>query len=114
MADAILSDVKSWQPFNGGQGIRVAVTDVSAATFIPGTQPGQSRKVLVQNYGDNPAFARLGQSGLQTTTAGIVIMPGIPYILSVPAGLLQEGVYIALICESGLTTTVNICAGDGS
>jgi hypothetical protein len=114
MAEAEVFDSKSFQPFDGGRGARLSVTSSSSRVEVPGTQPGQFRKVLVQNRGAYPAYIKIGQSDVVATTSSMLVFPGVPYVLTVPSGLLTNGMYVAGITDSGETTTLVITSGDGS
>jgi hypothetical protein len=115
MSQAEVIDFSSFAPNEGGRGVNFSVTDTSAAQKIPGTaNPGPANKVAIQNYGDNVCFVRMGPSTVTVSaSSGMVIMPGIPYVLTIPPTLPSQS-YIAAICPSGLTTTLSVTGGDGS
>lgn len=115
MADSATINIQAFQPFEGGNGVLLAVTSTTGSAFVPGTQTDNDSnlRVLVTNTGFYSASIRLGQSGVIATTANMSILPGCAYLLTPPYAN-PSGVYIAAICATGQTTSLQVTAGIGT
>lgn len=111
MSDATLVDPFSFEPFEGGNGKRLACSSVSARVAIPGTQATNRARILVTNGGSVSAFIRMGQSNVVATLDCMEVLPGTTQTFTVPQ-VSPSGLYVAGITESG-TTNLSIIAGNG-
>jgi hypothetical protein len=99
----------------GGQGARLDVTDVSGAIAIPGfgAPPDAAEFLCVTNYGFAPAFFRMGKTGVVATTSCQCVLPGTQTLWTVPS-IGQAELVAAAICESGITTKLQMTRGLGN
>lgn len=114
MANPIDSDSLAFTPFNGGLGVRIAVTDVaSAAVGVPGgaSDGDKPHRVRIVNVGSNTAFVRL-YGGLADTSC-MAMLPGTVEVFGAPYSN-PSGVSISAIAAAGETTTLSVVAGIGS
>lgn len=115
MSEATPINVRAFAPFNGGQGVRLAVTTVTTRSGIPGLSGGQQTadsRVVVSNSGFVSAYVQIGGPTVAATTASLEILPGTKELLS-PPFVGPNGLFVAAITASG-STAVNVCAGEGT
>jgi len=93
------------------QSRKVAATDVSQRFALPLHTP----QVVVSNSGNNPVYIEFGNATVNAvapTTAGVLgsqlIPPGAVYTLGN-----NDATHFAVICDAGLTTTVDLTPGRG-
>lgn len=96
---------------NGGLGVNCPASQVSAQYLIPRGGPFPS--ICITNYGSNPAFYRLGASGVLATNNCQCVLNGTQTVWSLPF-ISQSDMYIAVVCESGLTTSLQVTMGIGN
>ena len=117
MSEPVVVNLEAFRPYNGGQGVRLAVTSTTASALIPGLaggEPNDRRRVLIVNSSlYSSAFVRLGQSGVRADTGSLEVMARSSMTLT-PQYTGPGAVYIAAICNAGESTNLNICAGQGT
>lgn len=99
--------INCFRPVTGG-GVTIAATATSGNVAI--TKP--SRDLLVSNAGLNGVWIELGNSSSLTAVkvTGMYVGPGKDIIIKGGLGI----TYVAAVCDTGLTTTVYICPGEGA
>ncbi len=118
MADPALLNIQAFQPFDGGNGLRVTAGTGTGSTpyRIPGLSGGtdgnENKRVLITNGGLVSAFLRMGPSSTSADLNSLEILPGCAYLLTPPA-VNPSGVWFAVCTEAG-TTTVGVAFGYGT
>lgn len=86
----------------------IAVTQTTQAVALPDAG-GETHRFL--NYGSSPFAFRFGSSAAVTVTysTGTVVPTGAAEVFTAPKGL----THVAIICNTGLTTTARITSGNG-
>lgn len=99
---------------DGGLGISLALTTTSGTssrTALPVYPAAVGEQVLIHNYGSYPCHLRFGDSSVVATTSCLVILPNLPYTLTIP----EDASHVAGMVAGGSgTTTVQICRGFGN
>lgn len=113
MPEAEVTDIKSFQPFDGGRGVRLSVTSSSSRAVVQGAGDGNA-KLLIQNDGAYTAFIRFGQSDVVAGLSDMPILPGVPYLITQPYPGNSPLYVAAITATSGTTTGVNVNAGIGA
>lgn len=116
LSEATSINVTAFQPFEGGNGKRIAVTTSSSRGIIPGTQAVSSPdrlRILVTNSNDFSVFILIGQDTVTATTDCQEIMRGTQVLLTPPV-VAPDGVWVAAICESGNSGNIQVTAGYGT
>lgn len=115
MSEASVINLQSFQPFEGGKGVRVSVSTTSARGKIPGTQavanPDRLR-ILVSNPNSFPVSILMGQDDVVATTDYQEVLPGTQPLFS-PPSVAPDAVWIAVISEVG-TGHIQVTAGYGT
>lgn len=115
MSEASSINISAFQPFEGGKGVRVSVSTVSARGKVPGTQavanPDRLR-ILVSNPNWFAVSILMGQDDVTATLHEQEILPG-TQVLFTPPSVAPDAVWIAVICESG-TGHIQVTAGYGT
>jgi hypothetical protein len=111
MSETIQTDIVSFDGI-GNAGVRLAVTTSTASVAIPNTQARQNYRVVICNYGTNPAFVRVGSENVSADTNCYCMLPGTKEVFSI-AYTVPNQLYIAAVTESG-ATTIQVSAGRGS
>lgn len=115
MSEATPINVTAFQPFEGGNGRRLAVSTTSARVQIPGTQAvsnPERLRVLVTNSNNFAVSILMGQDSVTATTDCQEILPG-TQVLFTPPVVAPDAVWIAAICESG-SGHIQVTAGYGT
>lgn len=116
MSESTPINVQAFQPFNGGGGALLSVSSVSSSVLVPGsealTDPAKARLLISGDDGVTVCI-RMGQQGVVATLASLRIRAGTDVLL-MPPFIGQGGVWVAGICASGLTATIQITAGQGT
>lgn len=105
-----MSWINSFRPVPGG-GVYIANGSVTATSSnVQITKP--SRDLLVSNIGVNGFWIALGTSSAITAVkhTGMYVGPGKDII--VRAGL--DITYLAAVCDTGLTSGLEACPGEGA
>lgn len=116
MAETSPFNLQAFSPYAGGQGKKIAATSTSATYAVPGLPGGEQTdrsRVFVYNDGYASVCIRLGQAGVVATLDSLRVPPGIGFIIR-PALATNSAVYIAAITEADTTTTLAVCAGEGT
>lgn len=111
MAEAAVSDKLVFKPHGGGDGVALSVSTSSSRAKIPGADPEDDR-VLITNHGASVCFVRIGQDSVVATTASMAILTNSAYLIRLP-DTSPSPPYIAAICGSGDSTTLNVVRGRG-
>ena len=115
MSDAAPINISAFQPFEGGQGVRISVSTTSARGQIPGTQavdnPDRLR-VLVSNNNPFAVSILMGQDNVTATLHCQEVLPGTQPIFTPPV-VRPDAVWIAVISEAG-TGHIQVTAGYGT
>jgi hypothetical protein len=115
MSEATPVNVTAFQPFEGGNGKRLAVSTTSTRVAIPGTQavatPDRLR-ILVSNNNSFAVSILMGQDSVTATLDNQQVLPG-TQVLFTPPVVAPDAVWIAVICESG-TGYIQVTAGYGT
>lgn len=118
MSEPTPINVAAFKPYDGGDGVRLAVSSTSGTTAvkIPGLSGGlagnERTRVLVTNPLDVSIFIRMGQASVQATLNSQEILPNAAYLLT-PPDTNPSGIFVAMRTESA-TGSVSICAGEGT
>lgn len=125
-ARSIWTSAYPLEPFSGGSGCFIVCSGTSANVQIPGSSPvvptPSPNSVYIQNVGTNWAFVQFGSSSSVSATAPAAsgtgsCSTGIPPGASVVLSLLGEGqlifTWVAAVCQSGQTTTLQITLAMG-
>ncbi len=115
MSEATPINVTAFQPFKGGDGVRIAVSTSSARGVIPGTQAvdnPERLRVLVSNANTFPVSILFGQDDVTATLSCQQILPGTQVLLTPPV-VRPDAVWVAVICEAG-SGYLQVTAGYGT
>lgn len=116
MSEATFINVTAFQPFEGGNGKRLAVSTASARVAIPGTQavatPDRLR-ILVSNNNIFAVSILMGQDTVTATTDCQQILPG-TQVLFTPPVVAPDAVWIAAICDAGNSGYIQVTSGYGT
>lgn len=103
MSEAATINFTAFQPFEGGNGKRLAVSTTSARVAIPGTQavatPDRLR-ILVSNSNSFAVSILMGQDSVTATLDNQQVLPG-TQVLFTPPVVAPDAVWIAVITEAG-------------
>lgn len=115
MSEATPINVQCFQPFQGGQGVRISVGTTSTRAQIPGTQAvsnPERLRVLVTNPNSFSVSILMGQDDAVATLHCQEILSGTQTLFTPPT-VAPDAVWVAVICESG-TGHIQVTSGYGT
>lgn len=115
MSEATPINVQAFQPFQGGTGIRINVSTISARAQVPGTQAvsnPERLRILITNPNTFSVSVLMGQNDAVATLNCLELMSGTQALFTPPT-VAPDAVWVAVICESG-SGHIQVTAGYGT